>query len=41
MNNDFAIGLAENLPQALVEFQFVGGKVKAGGLRLPRISFLF
>jgi hypothetical protein len=41
VHNDFAAGAAQHLPQALVEIQLMRRQIEAGGLRLPRISFLF
>src|ERR1019366_2711624 len=32
---------AQDLPQSFIKIQLMGGEVKAGGLRLPRIRFLF
>ena len=41
MNNNFAARTTQNLPQSFIKIQLMGGEVKAGGLRLPGISFLF
>ncbi len=41
MNDEFAGGLAEDLPDALVEIEFLCGKVEAGGLGFPGIRLLF
>ena len=40
MDDDFAGGIAEDLPDALIQVEFLGGEVEAGGLRLPGIGFL-
>jgi hypothetical protein len=41
MNDNFAARTPQDPPQAFVKIQLVRGQVEAGGLRLPRISFLF
>ncbi len=32
---------AKHLPYSVVKIQFVSGEIKSGGLRLPRVHFLF
>ena len=39
VDREFAVGIAQNPPQALVEIELLGSQVKAGPLRLPRIAF--
>jgi hypothetical protein len=41
MNDNFATWAAQDLPQSFIKIQLMGGEVKAGGLRLPGIRFLF
>ena len=40
MNDDFAGGVAEDLPNALIEVEFLCGEVESSGLGFPGISLL-
>ena len=40
VDDDLAVGVLENAPQALIEFQFFGRQVEARSLLFPRITFL-
>ena len=39
VDREFAVGIAQNPPQAVVEIELLGSQVKARPLRLPRIAF--
>ena len=39
VDGEFAVGIAENAPQAVVEIEFLGREVKARALRIPGIGF--
>ena len=41
VDDDLAVGLAQNAPQAFIELQLFGCQVEAGSLLFPRIAFLF
>jgi hypothetical protein len=40
MNNDLAGGVAEDLPEAFIEVEFMRREVESSSLRFPRIDFL-
>src|SRR5256885_1214219 len=39
VDDDLAAGLAENLPQSVIELELLRGQIGASDLRLPRIHF--
>ena len=41
VDNDLSRGLPQHLPDAGVQIQFLCRKIKAGGLRLPRVQLFF
>ena len=40
VDDDFARGIAEDLPEAFVEVEFASGEIEASSLRFPGIDFL-
>jgi hypothetical protein len=40
VQDDFARGVAQDFPQAFIQIELMGGQIKSGRLRFPRISFL-
>ena len=40
VNDDFAGGIAEDLPDALIEVEFCGGEVESSGLGFPGVCLL-
>src|SRR5579872_6668650 len=38
VDRQFAVGIAQHAPQAVIEIEFLGGQIKAGALRLPRVA---
>src|SRR5439155_9761683 len=41
MNNELAVRILQNFPQAFIEIEFLSGEVEARRLRLPGIDLLF